>query len=253
MTDHDKLDDMQLHAYVDGELDDEARSTVEAWLADNPDDAARVRAYQAQGEALHSLYDDVLNEPLPQALRDALAQPTPLAAPSHWMRIAAGLVIFALGGFGGWTANEYGKSGNRSQGVFIEQAVGAHAVYASEVRHPVEVAADQEAHLVKWLTNRLGHKVKAPNMSSAGFSLVGGRLLPDGGRPAAQFMYEDGQGKRVTLYVRVETGADTSFRSLEKGDMSAFYWVDSPLAYALTGNVPKDMLLEMARMAYETL
>ncbi|NQU60290.1 MAG: anti-sigma factor [Rhodospirillales bacterium] len=255
MTEPDKLDDMQLHAYVDGELDDEARTAVEAWLADHAEDASRVRAYQAQSEALHDLYDDVLNEPLPPSLHAALAEPSTGStfAPAPWKRIAAGLVIFFMGGFGGWFANDYGKAGNQSRGAFVEQAVGAHAVYVSEVRHPVEVGADQEAHLMKWLTNRLGHTVKAPNMADAGFSLVGGRLLPDGGQPAAQFMYEDKQGRRVTLYVRVEAGADTSFRSLEKGKMSAFYWVDSPLAYALIGNVPKDVLLGLARMAYEAL
>ena len=42
------------------------------------------------------------------------------------------------------------------------RAANAHAVYVPEVRHPVEVGADQEAHLVQWLSKRLAVPVRAP-------------------------------------------------------------------------------------------
>ena len=55
--------------------------------------------------------------------------------------------------------------------------------------HPVEVGADDEQHLVNWLSKRLGVKVRAPKLDDAGMSLVGGRLLPGENGPVAQFMY----------------------------------------------------------------
>ena len=65
---------------------------------------------------------------------------------------------------------------------------------------------------------------------------MGGRLLPDQGLPAAQFMYEDGTGRRLTLYMRKETGLNnTSFRFSERDGFGSFYWIDRPLAYALAG------------------
>ena len=54
---------------------------------------------------------------------------------------------------------------------------------------------------------------------------MGGRLLPDHGLPAAQFMYEDATGRRLTLYMRKETGLNnTSFRFHEQDGFGAFYW-----------------------------
>lgn len=41
-------------------------------------------------------------------------------------------------------------------------AAVAYAVYSPEKRHPVEVGADQEQHLVNWLSKRLGAILKAP-------------------------------------------------------------------------------------------
>ncbi len=70
-------------------------------------------------------------------------------------------------------------------------AAVAHAVYSPEVRHPVEVGADQEAYLVRWLPKRLGANLKVPHLAAQGYPLVGGRLLPGERGPAAQFMYQD--------------------------------------------------------------
>jgi len=136
----------------------------------------------------------------------------------------------------------------------VRQAVLAHAVYVPEVRHPVEVGADQEAHLVQWLSKRLGTAVRVPDLQTAGFKLVGGRLLPGETGPAAQFMYQDGAGRRVTLYLR--HGSDpreTAFRYAREGNVSAFYWVDRGAGYALAGDLPREDLLALAEAAYRQL
>ena len=84
--------------------------------------------------------------------------------------------------------------------------IDAHRLYSVEVRHPVEVAADDEAHMSTWLSRRLGKSIKPPPLAGAGFRLVGGRLLPADGKPAAQFMYENAAGQRLTLYFAVAAG-----------------------------------------------
>ena len=148
-----------------------------------------------------------------------------------------------------------GSSEPRGQeGAFVATAMGAHTVYVPEVRHPVEVKAD-EAHLVRWLTKRVGADVRAPVLSGTGWKLMGGRLLPDQeGHPAAQFMYEDATGRRLTLYIRKETGLDnTSFRFAERDGFGAFYWIDRPLAYALTGRLSRDELETLAILIYGQL
>jgi hypothetical protein len=66
------------------------------------------------------------------------------------------------------------------QAELADQAIDAHQVYVTEVRHPVDVGSDQEAHLVAWLSKRLGQKLVATDLAKQGFELVGSRLLPDG-------------------------------------------------------------------------
>src|SRR5947208_2852344 len=58
----------ELHAYVDGELPPDRRAAVEAWLARNPDDAARVAEWRAQAAAIRARYGGVLSEPVPPRL-----------------------------------------------------------------------------------------------------------------------------------------------------------------------------------------
>ncbi len=70
-------------------------------------------------------------------------------------------------------------------------AAMAHVVYSREKRHAIEVMANEERHLVSWLSKRLGFALKVPNLSREGYALVGGRLLPGDQGSVAHFMYED--------------------------------------------------------------
>jgi anti-sigma factor RsiW len=137
---------------------------------------------------------------------------------------------------------------------FVRDAVIAHAVFVPETRHPVEVAASDEAHLVQWLTRRLGTPVKAPVLQSQGFRLLGGRLLPGADAPRAQFMYEDTQGHRLTLYVTVfgegQSPQETAFRSVREGSVEAFYWIEGRLGYALSADLPAADVMALARSVY---
>ena len=248
------VSDADLHAYVDGELDQAKHDEVEAWLADHGDDGAKVEAWRGQKAALHAHFDGVLAEPLPEPLQSAVrgnrtGRPAPV-----WMRIAAAVVLFATGAASGWSVKDWHGTGEAADTRFVQRAMGAHVVYLPERRHAVEVKAAEEKHLVTWLSKRLGHAVRAPGLTEAGFELVGGRLLPDAGLPAAQFMYEDGGGRRVMLYVRSgRPDTDTAFRFVSEDGVGAFYWVDGPLGYALTGKVPRPDLLRLARLVYDQL
>ena len=60
---------------------------------------------------------------------------------------------------------------------FPNDALAAHRLYIGEVRHPIEVRA-AEAHLLPWLSRRLGTTVRAPDLTAFDLTLLGGRLLP---------------------------------------------------------------------------
>jgi len=243
-----KLSEDDLHAYVDDRLDPERRRAVEAELAQSPEDAARAAAYREQTAALHALYDPVLGEPVPERLRDL--RPSGRGAR---VAIAAGWLI--AGAALGWLAHELTSDLPPSRPTFARQAAVAHAVYSPEVRHPVEVGAAEQEHLVSWLSKRLGAKLRAPLLTKEGYELVGGRLLPGDNGAVAQFMYQDAKGKRLTLYVSrlAAENRDTAFRFSQEDKVAVFYWIDGRLGYALSGELPKPELLEIATSVYRQL
>src|SRR5690349_19913814 len=92
-----------------------------------------------------------------------------------------------------------------------QEAAVAHFVFQPEVRHPVEVAAAQQDHLVQWLSKRQGRPLKVPVLSAQGNELVGVCLLPGDEGARAQFMYQNASGQRITLYLgAVQPGTPNS-------------------------------------------
>jgi anti-sigma factor RsiW len=241
------ITEAELHACVDGQLPAERRAAVEDYLAAHPAEAERVRAYRRQNDQLHALFDTALDEPVPATWQ----QPPARRAPGL-TRAAALLAAAAIGGVLGW-ALRGGETIEITAGL-PQQAAIAHLVYSPEVLHPVEVGAREEAHLVAWLSKRLGAPVRAPQLAAAGFELVGGRLLPGEAGPAAQFMYQDARGARLTLYVRTaEDNRETAFRYAQEGKVGVFYWVDGPFGYALSGELERAQLLAVAESVYRAL
>lgn len=243
-----------LHAYVDGLLEPDRLALVEAYLAGQPAEAERLRAYQRIGRLLHQAYDPVLGEPVPAALTAGALRPRA----RRWFQATAAAALFSLGGLLGWTLHPPGAVPRVEAiaRVLVRPATVAHAVYTPEVRHPVEVGAEQEAHLTAWLTKRLGAEVRAPGLQAEGYALVGGRLLPgEDGRPAAQLMYQDGGGRRLTLYLRTGQwdSTATAFRYAEADGNGTFYWVDGSLGYALTGPADRAVLLRAAQAVHHQL
>jgi anti-sigma factor RsiW len=268
-------DDLALHAWLDGELAPERRAEVDAWLAEHPDDAARVRLWAADAQGLRARLEPVLDEPVPQALAQVLWRNGPATLTSGrglgagWQRWAAALALFVLGGALGaalmWRLQgaPAALAGLGGEPAWVHRAAVAHAVYVPEVRHPVEVGA-QEEHLSRWLTKRLDVPVKLFDLRAQGFELVGGRLLPDAAGPSAQLMYESiatpgstAKPLRVTVYLRKpDSGAAAAFRYERQGDLGLFYWVDgqgpegTACGYALVGALPRERLLALAEAIY---
>ena len=243
------ITETDLHAYADGQLDDARRVQVQAHLAHDAAAAEDVRIWREQNEALRAFYNPVLNEPLPQRLL-ALR-----AARRRWQSYALAAGIMGLGFALGWMTHSHRTDSFVEAAGLPRRAAVAYAVYAPEVRHPVEVGAEQQEHLVKWLSKRLGNELKVPVLTQQGFELVGGRLLPGGKGPVAQLMYQDAKGQRITLYVslRETEPRDTAFRFSQEDKVAVFYWIDGKLGYALSGEMDRAKLLAVATVVYRQL
>lgn len=253
MTDHPPITDTDLHALVDGRLSAARRAQVERYLETDARARQRVQRYRQLNAAIQERYAGVLDEPVPERLTSR--RPS-RSAPRYWA-VAAALGWMVLGGVVGSLLQSHWNP--RPEPIIetdlIKPAAFAHLVYTPETRHAVDVTADQEAYLVNWLSTRLHTDIRAPNLAAIGYRLIGGRLLPSSNRMAAQFMYEDAGGNRVTLYVRTGIWAnqETAFRYQVERSVGVFYWLDGPLGYALTGAVERDTLLHIAAAVYREL
>ncbi|MCW3478168.1 anti-sigma factor [Neisseriaceae bacterium JH1-16] len=212
-----------LSALVDGELSDSERAEVEARLVSDPAAACRVTHYRAQKAALQALF------------------PKPVTVPSlfvqrrtPWWRVGLAAVACLLVGAAFGLLLGQGRLG-AEQPAFAQRADMAYVVYAPEARHPVEVGAADEAQLVAWLSRRLERPLSIPSLREYGFGLVGGRLLPGDAGPAAQFMYQNDGGERLTLYVTVFAKRELSFGTVRRDGRHTIYWASRGMGYALSG------------------
>ncbi|MHA1158863.1 MAG: anti-sigma factor family protein, partial [Alphaproteobacteria bacterium] len=238
MTTH-TYSDTELHAYLDGEMSPQERGELETWLDANPEAAGRLLAFRTDLECLQARFGPVLDEPVPERLTALLSQRAGQhRRPPVWRMIAAALALFVAGAGTGWMASRQLQPPVERASSTVAAALSAHRVYTAEVRHAVEVGADEEAHLVRWLSNRLGSPLRAPMLQDAGFELVGGRLLPAEDAAAAQFMYENDAGERVTIYVATNpAGGKTEFKLARYEPTQAFHWLDGTLGYAIAGEI----------------
>ena len=117
--------------------------------------------------------------------------------------------------------------------------------------------SEDDADIGQYVSSRMGEKVRVPRLDSLGYRLVGSRVLPDTGGPAAQFVFEAANGERVTLYVRSEAARGVDITYALADDLSMFYWNDSQHSYALVreleGEKGRDDLLTAAKAVYRQI
>jgi anti-sigma factor RsiW len=249
------MNEAELHAYVDGRLDAERRAAVDSWLAAHPDDQERVAAYQQLRDGMRAAYDPVLDEAVPAHMHSrARRRWRPYAVAAAWITLGV-----AIGMIAGWWLHDSRPAlpvAVDAGAAMARRAAVAHATYSPEVRHPVEVGADDEPHLTAWLSKRLGAPVRPPKLEAVGYKLIGGRLLPGESGPVAHFMYQCQAGTRVTLYVRSDDKStrETALRFSREGNVRVFYWVDRKMGYALSSaDISKETLNKVADAAYQQL
>lgn len=252
------VDDGDLHAYVDDLLDEKRRAEVEAWLADHPDEAARVADWQRQNAGIRDLFRDYerhdeTDRSMLARHRSATARKVSIRAIA--MPAAAAVVLFtagiAVGRFIPPTTDDMSVRVAINADSLQDQARSAFLIYANDVRHPVEVGADQQEHLATWLGKRLDYPMRIPDLSAVGMKLVGGRLVPVSGKAGALLMYEDASGERITVLVgRNEDNRETSFRYASDSGLETFYWIDGPVGYAVTGEISRERMQQIADECY---
>jgi anti-sigma factor RsiW len=243
------IDENDLHAYVDGQLDDGRRSAVQRYLQENPEAAQLVAAYQAQREAIRAAFAARANEPLPSQLSLArIIAERDRRARSPWLIAASVVLALGLGAAGGWFVRGMPEQGRteRAMALLGQEALASHVVYAVDLRHPVEVPGAEAPHLQQWLSKRL---VVAPDLSTFGYQLIGGRLLAtERGGAAALLMYDDTNHHRISVLLR-PMGLDLQApgATIQKDGVTGRAWIANGLGVAVVAAMPESEIRPLAK------
>lgn len=260
MTDQNALTDADLLDYASELLPADMMSSMATRLASDPVAQATLAEWQRQDAAIEALYHPVAREPVPDRLSDVIrraeaedaarARGRPQAR--LWL-VAATIAALTVGTGAGWFARDLTTPAAASQ-TLAANAMRAYDTYVVEVAHPVEVAASDAEHLNAWMSKRLGHETRPPDFNAAGFTLMGGRIVPSDQGAAALYMYDNAEGQRITLYIAPQgASSTTSFQFALEGSTQSFYWMDRDLSYAVVGTVPREVLRRIALAAYDQL
>lgn len=254
MTDHEPVTPEELLAHADGRLPESRRSAVEAHLAAHPEAAAEVEHWRRQNDALHALFDGVAEEPVPARLSPhRIARARAAGRRRFAFAAMAASALFAVGIGVGWLGSSALTERPSAGETLAVAALSAHAVFAAEGRHAVEVAASEEQHLTTWLSNRVGEPLIAPDLSAYGYALVGGRLLPFDDTRAAQLMYEDASGGRVTMYITQGGSMPPEVAFAAAGPLNSYYWTSDAINCAMVGELDREDLRDVATSAWRQL
>jgi anti-sigma factor RsiW len=234
--------ELDLHAYIDGELSAERAAAVEAAMADDPALAARVRAFQADRRALVDAYRMLADAPVPAALLKAASTPPP--------KSRARITGFAFAGAAALAACLVLALMPRApRDLAVEQAMTARdnaRIPSHELKGHDLASVDAAA---KAMSDMLGNPMQVPDLRRAGFTLVSTEIY---GSDAVQLRYEDARQRLFTVFLRPSAGPD-AFEVTERGPVRICVWQNTDLTAVMTGAMSTPELFRLASLTYSSL
>ena len=278
------VDETDLHALVDGELDPDHRRRVEDHLLLHPGDAALVEDWRRQNAALRAAFEPIALETPPLSLRTAATRaaaqsqgPIETGA-THWGRpsgtprprriedlrvrqrrqaalisallLVSGLALAGLAAFvfaGGRSEAPRAPAPTAFSQGYVSRAGFTYATYTVDA-HPVEFDATRRDELADRLKTRVGFS-RIPDLSAQDLRLLGGRIVPGASGPAGFLIYERADGGRVGLYFERAVFAAAPPAPRGGFGVTAIEWRAADFAFVLVGPLPPDAMQAAAERA----
>jgi len=237
-----------LNAYVDYQLSDADRATLETWLAAHPDVALQVKQWQEDAQQLRAalsgqLQREANSELDPTFIRQRMRR----NRYRHYATAAVLLVAVSVGGLSGWHAREITLS---NATLPMADAVQAYRMFAVNDDMASDWSAEKPNDAQGWLDRHFARAERLPNMEAAGFRPVSGRMTSTEQGAAAMVVYKDREGRTLSFYIR-PPGAQNHLLprgSRLDGELQADYWSSGSYNYAVVG-AAKDEATQRARKA----
>ena len=224
-------EDLELTAYLDGELDPMGAVAFERRLAESPDLALRHRSLLNQRAGLRATIRADRPSPALQArINRALGGPRRERSRS-WLALAASFLVgVGLGGAATLGALDRGGAPR------ISDYLLAGHIRSLLAAQPIDVASSDRHTVKPWLAGKVSESPDVPDLSAEGFHLVGGRVDVVGREPVATTVYRRGQHLvSVTALDAVAVPRDdmavAGYRTRE--------WSDGGLVYVAISDLPE--------------
>lgn len=224
----DNMEDFEIAAYVDGELDLPRRLAVEDYLSRNPNMAARVMADFRTRSALQLLAGSKTD--YSPALSEAIAKLSKNRASMRWRRPALGFGMAAMLAVAALVIPVW--DGQSAPPSYVEMAVQSHQVkqvvpsFAS-----LQPFADDRDHVLL-MASRMAVPRLPDNWRVTNIEMLNAAALP-----TLLIAVQTDEGDELSiLAIRGRSSAPKQPDAVRSGDKSVAYWRRGDFSYALTGN-----------------
>jgi anti-sigma factor RsiW len=244
--------DSDLNDYLDGRLSDERRREIEAWLRDHPEGAARLRVLRELDGQLRGLGAEILEQPVPERLRQAFQVRPSAGAPSAgsgpgrgrlrtrspWlMHAAAACLMLVIGAAAGWFLRGQLNDAQSSElDQLLADASYTFNFYAADREHSIEFSPENLPEFATATSRLYDAAIEPPDLRPIGYTYRGARISPTGRRTGTFFFFESQDGSNIGLVFWPSEPMTTSgIGSTRIDDLSCWYWFVQGFGFALLG------------------
>lgn len=254
----DVIGERELHAYVDGLLDEYRVRRVEEYLTRHPDKAREIQDYIKYNKLLCKAYGNISDEPVPQRLLSIINRPVRNIWPTVGKVAAIILLCVLSAGVGRLTTyneNDGVATQNNMINSFLHQvALNTEPVFDTAPIEKLEIKAGAQMDPLNWLTQKVALEMHAPNLAKAGYTLERRRLVTHGAQKFVELKYANPSGNPIKLYMKTRWEKNIpSIEYVQKKGQSIAYWQEGPLVYALSGSLDRSRASEIAELVRQSM
>ena len=243
-----EINEAELHAFLDGELDELRSRRVALSIGADPVLRALSEGYRADRDWPRRIYAPLIEEPLPaRFLAPFAARSTPLRPAWHWTAGLGGLAAAAAI----MLVVALGSGGEPTDGLLAEAIAVRDGTVAAELQMAATAPAASRDALV---ADTLASGVVIPDLAREGYTLADLGVYPDRARGrAVQLNYRNVEGRRLTVYLRHPTGAERYEILPERDGKRVCIWESQELSAVMVGEMSEEEMLRPAYLAYHAL
>jgi anti-sigma factor RsiW len=229
--------DLQLHAYVDGDLDEAAMARVEEYLRKNPEAALKIQDYLKQKDDIRGFAQrEVGSDSAPDAYRlgKKLAKRLQPKAPNRGKRTLALAFLFLAGWLGHSLVQPLMDGPD-----FTEEVVQAHLLSSSDPGEVLPLSPERISRLFA----RIGELERLPDLRQFGFEPIGAQLLPSDEGMVLHVPYRNAKGTMVSYFLLHHTDAEeVDPHTVHSNGVTMIYWQHEFSQFAIAAPLPDDQV-----------